>query len=1725
MNNETRDKYRMGSVAAQDILAVDFETLPDGRIFHIGAVLGDQSLDLRDISDIKAALNELDAFSRPAACLLGHNIIVHDIPAAKAVLPGASFLDLPVIDTLFLSPLAFPENPYHSLVKDYKLVRSGKNDPVADARLSLAVFEDQAAALRALEERRPGILGCCAFAFEALGRGMGELFAAFGGDAFSPETARNAFLRLIKGKVCENGFDAVWQTYAGDADRRVVLAYVLSWVMVAGSNSVIPPWVGHRFPKIADIIRTLRYACADDTCEYCRANNDAVALLKKYFGFDSYRNLPDGRPLQQEVIEAGLQGVPLLGILPTGGGKSICYQIPALHRYHRLGELTVIISPLKALMKDQVDNLNRATGTEVAAAINGSLTLPERGAVMEKVRLGDVGILYISPEQLRNRSVADLIRSRTVGCWVFDEAHCLSKWGHDFRPDYLHVAEFIAAYGKAVKRPPLVGTFTATAKKDVIEEIISHLKEKLSIDLASFIGGGERDNLSFQVWPVTRNEKYDVILNCLQEGLAENGGGAIVYCASRRRTEEVSDFLNERGILSHAFHAGRSEPDKRNIQDDFVAGAIPVICATNAFGMGIDKKDIRLVIHADIPGSLENYLQEAGRAGRDLMPSECILLYEQADIESQFSLNALSRLSLKDVKKILGILKKRGTKTPEVIITPGEIARIMGQDPDDGGDARARIGLSWLERKGFIRRDFNRTLFFQGTPMVRDMADAAEKMERLGLSRMKRRIFSTILHFFFNADPNALMSADDICTELGKIKDLPDKYLDSREVISLLSDMAKTGLVREGVIMSAFIRPKGKNKAVDVLDYFSRAEKKMAGLMAEMAAESGIDTEGEAGIFNLRRMSQRLKDAGFDRVNTEAVERILRCLANDKGETGGKSLKITGRRGTDQRWVRRAVDWDTLGERMARRHQAAGLIIEAIIRALPASLRSGQAEVLAKFFISDILADMTGHVFLSGFKGDTRALVERSLLYLHDIKALTLQNGLGVFRQAFTLELTPGAAGRRYTKADYAPLSLHYDQKNVQVHVMEKFALLGLEKIRTALNFVADYFTASHEDFIRQYFPGEKKIIHTAMTAQSYRQIVQSLENDIQETVTAMPQDRNLLVLAGPGSGKTRLIVHRCAWLMKAKSIDPSAILVLCYNHRAMLELRKRIRALAGRMGSHITAMTFHGFAMRICGRAFAENSSRDPKGEAVNFDGLIDEAVDILRGNREVAGLGIGMDGDEARELLLARYRYILVDEYQDIDRRQYDFISALTGRMAADADARISIMAVGDDDQSIYAFRNANVEFIRRFKEDYDADTFYLVENYRSSFPIITAANAFIARNRDRMKTDHPICINRRRKAEETTPAACPPDRMVQLVRAPDLPSQAVFIAGTIKKILAGNPALTPGDIAVVSRLGIGHPPLVALRMALAREGIDFCYPLKAGGGFPVSRLREIRHLLNHLETRKKESLRPADLKSSVMETFSRENNWTALVGQMLDAWENINPDMAISLARAHDFIWEALAEERQEHKTGTGVFSGTVHSVKGMEFPVVFILDGGWRSGTAFEMEEERRLFYVGMTRAERQLYICATDNSANPHINPLAANGFVTETSAPKASIPGFSEDITVSVLGMSDIYLRYPGLRPDTDEIHKRLTRLETGDRVQLIKKGGHMFITDRQGGILSRLSNNAGRKWQACRHHILSARVMGIVGRKRSDEDDNSPGKIRTDSWELPIVEILHRRF
>lgn len=361
------------------------------------------------------------------------------------------------------------------------------------------------------------------------------------------------------------------------------------------------------------------------------------------------------------------------------------------------------------------------------------------------------------------------------------------------------------------------------------------------------------------------------------------------------------------------------------------------------------------------------------------------------------------------------------------------------------------------------------------------------------------------------------------------------------------------------------------------------------------------------------------------------------------------------------------------------------------------------------------------------------------------------------------------------------------------------------------------------------------------------------------------------------------------------------------------------------------------------------------------------------------------------------------------------------------------------------------------------------------------------------------------------------------VQMVHAPDIASQAAFVAKMIRQILDLNPDLKQEDIAVVSRLGISYPPLVALRMALAQEKINFSYPMKNNSGFPMIRIREIQMFIRYLDSIKKESRRPSDLKQAVMGgLFQQKNTWTSRVEEILESWCRINSDMEIRVAHAREFALETLLEERQEHRSGGGVFMGTVHSVKGMEFPVVFILDGGWKNQ---DMEEERRLFYVGMTRAKTRLFLCRVEALDNPHLFSLKDEGFIHHLPAPPAPVTGFSEDLTVSILGMADLYIGYPGLFPAGHEIHQNLAAIETGAKITLMEQKGRVYILNDAGKKISALSKKGAGLWRPHLDQIITARVLGLVQRQRQDEDEKARPRAGVESWELPVLEALHKKF
>ncbi len=333
-------------------------------------------------------------------------------------------------------------------------------------------------------------------------------------------------------------------------------------------------------------------------------------VLKQYFGYDSFR---EG---QEELIDSLLAGQDVFGIMPTGAGKSLCYQIPAL----MFRGITLVISPLISLMKDQVAALNQAG--VYAAYLNSSLTQGQYFKALDFAKRGKYKIIYVAPERLLTDSFLDFAVHADISFVSVDEVHCVSQWGQDFRPSYLKIVEFISR----LPVRPVVGAFTATATQPVREDVTRILQLH---DPHIVTTGFDRNNLYFEVR--TAKDKMAQVMRLLQEHEGESG---IIYCITRKLVEEVYEALKARGIAVTKYHAGLSDEERRMNQDDFIYDRCSLMVATNAFGMGIDKPDVRFVIHYNMPKNMESYYQEAGRAGRDGEPSSCILLYSGQDVRT-----------------------------------------------------------------------------------------------------------------------------------------------------------------------------------------------------------------------------------------------------------------------------------------------------------------------------------------------------------------------------------------------------------------------------------------------------------------------------------------------------------------------------------------------------------------------------------------------------------------------------------------------------------------------------------------------------------------------------------------------------------------------------------------------------------------------------------------------------------------------------------------------------------------------------------------------------------------------------------------------------------------------------------------------------------------------------------------------------------------------------------
>ena len=671
---------------------------------------------------------------------------------------------------------------------------------------------------------------------------------------------------------------------------------------------------------------------------------------------------------------------------------------------------------------------------------------------------------------------------------------------------------------------------------------------------------------------------------------------------------------------------------------------------------------------------------------------------------------------------------------------------------------------------------------------------------------------------------------------------------------------------------------------------------------------------------------------------------------------------------------------------------------------------------------------------------------------------------------------------------------------------MAEYAQRGLGDAAEALRLAIDYFTLGEAEFLHRWLPGRSSELSRQTTPESWRDIVESLKNPSQRSLVADDRENtNALVLAGPGSGKTKVLVHRIAFLIRVRREDPRGILALAYNRHAAVEIRRRLAELVGEDARGVLVLTCHAMAMRLVGASFSERADR-PKSE--QFQDILNQATALLRGD--------GLEPEEAEETrtrLLAGFRWILVDEYQDVGQGEYDLISALAGRTLSDEDSKLTLFAVGDDDQNIYAFKGSSVKFIRSFEQDYQAKPAFLIDNYRSTRHIIEAANAVIEPATDRMKTNHEIRINKKRNKEPAGGQWAERDpvgrgRVQVLPAGRNARTQA---QSTIEELQRMKDLDSDWDWSTCAVLAREWSYLEPVRSICELDGI----PVQmANEELPsIWHLRETQALLKWLRDRDSRLIRNADLRQ--WHANQDPTPWTELLLEAIEAHED---EVGEANFPVDSFI-EWLAEwGREARKRQHGLLLSTAHRAKGLEFDHVIVLDGGWdRVGREEDPDASRRLYYVSMTRARQTL---ALGCFGKPNLIQTALRDSQAVVWRKPLELPPPAPELRrrYRQLNLKDVHLSFAGQRPSHHPVHAAIAALSPNDPLKIQKQYERWELLDQTGLVVGRLARSF-KPPQGM--HCTRASVLAIATWGRQHSDPEYQQNLQCDTWEVVVPELI----
>lgn len=1449
---------------------IDLEVDGRGKILDIGGVKAGQGFHSARIPEFADFVSDCD-------CLCGHNIIGHDIKYLKPFLRKEYVL----VDTLYLSPLLFPQKPYHKLLKDDKILTEELNNPLNDSLKAQSLYDDEAMAFKALDKDFQQLY------YDLLNEDI-HFSGFFKSIEYVPsrkpfffrKSTADIFRELFKGKICEHS-----NVESFVRDHKVECAYAAALISTDDRNSITPAWILHNYPSVENVIRGLRAVnCGDARCRYCSQKLNAEYSLKKWFGYDRFRTF-GGEPLQENAAKAAIKGESLLAIFPTGGGKSLTFQLPALMAGETVRGLTVVISPLQSLMKDQVENLEKK-GISEAVYINGLLSPIERRNALERVESGEASLLYIAPEQLRSKTIEKVLMSRTLVRIVIDEAHCFSAWGQDFRIEYMFIGEFIKHLQecKGLDTPIPVSCFTATAKPKVISDICDYFRDRLGITLKRFTTDVARTNLRYTVlFRASDEDKYQTLRNLLDGTKCP----AIVYVTRTKAAEKIAERLGKDGFDAKAFHGQMEVNTKVKAQDDFMSGKVRIIVATSAFGMGVDKSDVGLVVHYEISDSLENYIQEAGRAGRDVnSQAECYVLYNDDDLNKHFILLNQTKLTLSEINQVWSAVKKLTAKHDCIHISALEIARKAGWEEIRDVETKVKSAIAALETAGYLRRGMNSPRIFATSIVPRNMDEASERIERCpDFTEDDKLDARRIIKSLISERSRSRAGTAEAESRVDYLSDMLG--IETRKVISIVERMRVAGILAKDDDMTAYLRLGQLRK----FKYYIQLEK--------FLVETVI---GECTKFSLKEINEKAIASGIARSSVKDIRTILFFWTIrhyiEKRPVTDDYIQIAAK-----------VSASDLEKQIAVRNSIASFIVYRF----KDNNKEEDGEVKVGFSLAGLVGDYNDSALFPE-KIDV-GMAEEALLFLAKTGILNLEGGFMVLYNKLQIERLKDSKCR-YKKDDYHNLDDFYKQRIQQIHIIGKYANMMVSDKNRAMEYVHDYFVLDFKAFIKKYFDSkEEKRIGRNVSERKYNELFGGL-TQTQSAIINDNESRFIVVPAGPGSGKTYVLVRKLASLILLEDVKSEQLLMLTFSRAAAVEFKKRLRDLIGNAAEYVEIKTFHSYSFDILGR----------KGSVDDSGHIVADAVEgILRGRVERSRITKSI---------------LVIDEAQDLGVQEFELVKELI-RLNDD----MRVIAVGDDDQNIYEFRGSDSGNMKSLITDYGASVYDMMENFRSSEAVVSISNNYVKGMSNRLKSAPIIC----RRSDR----GC-----VRLIHHASLDYEQAIV----NEILSGAPG---GTVCVLTATNDDALVISALLNKSGRRA----RLIRSNDGFYLRDLAEFRFFLDTIREFDAACLDNDTWTKSaemVVEHF-RGSECLEMFRNCLEAFNEECPGRKY-ISDFENFLLESRLEDFSKSRSSEIIVS-TIHKSKGCEYDNVYISLKGLGDIT----DRERRMIYVGMTRAKNNLSV--------------------------------------------------------------------------------------------------------------------------------------------------------